>query len=264
VKLPKSVIEAFALELEAAKFMATRDGNGVPNISMISSLSPWEKDEEQLIFGNFLMWQTKKNLENGSPVSVSVMTLDFKSYEVRGRFLGFETSGEKFDAMSRKDLFRYSAIGLLRSVGTIAIDEIYPIKLSMLGVGKEWFLAKVAGKRFKDLEEGKRINPLVKKNVGVLQGSKFLAVSRENHMEQFPVLGMKPIYDYLVIRSDLPLKKGDSVAVSAFNMELKAFQIKGIFWGIRRSRGIKFGYIRVNSILTQTPPLMSREIPSSN
>ncbi|MFX1506850.1 MAG: hypothetical protein ACFFDC_12170, partial [Promethearchaeota archaeon] len=120
MKLPKSAKEAFALELEAAKFMATRDEKGVPNIAMISTLSPWEKDEEQLIFGNFLMWQTKKNLENGSPVSISVMTLDFKSYEVRGSFLGFETSGEKFDAMSKKDLFRYSAIGLLRSVGTIA------------------------------------------------------------------------------------------------------------------------------------------------
>jgi hypothetical protein len=264
VKLPESARKAFALELEAAKFMATRDENGIPNIAMISTLSPWEKDEEQLIFGNFLMWQTKKNLENSSPVSISVMTLDFKSYEVRGRFLGFETSGEKFDVMSKKDLFRYSAIGLLRSVGTIAIDEIFPIKLSMLGVGKEWFLAKIAGKRFNDLEKGKFINPIVKKNTGVLQGSKFLAVSRGDHIEQFPVLGMKPIDDYLVIRSDLPLEKGDSVAVSAFNMELKAFQIKGIFMGIRRSRGFKFGYIRVNSIRTQTPPLVSREVPSTN
>ena len=83
-------------------------------------------------------------------------------------------------------------------------------------------------------------------------------------MEQFPVLGMRPMDDYLVIRSDLPLKKGDFVAVSAFNMELKAFQIKGIFSGIRRSRGIKFGYIKVSSILTQTPPLVSREVPSDN
>ncbi|MFX1535946.1 MAG: hypothetical protein ACFFDI_17160 [Promethearchaeota archaeon] len=264
MKLPKSAKESFALELEAAKFMATRDGNGVPNIAMISTLSPWEKDEEQLIFGNFLMWQTKKNLENGSPVSISVMTLDFKSYEVRGRFLGFETSGEKFDVMSRKDLFRYSSIGLLRSVGTIAIDEIHPIKLSMLGVGKEWFLAKIAGKRFNDLKGGKKINPLVKKNVGVLQGSKFLAVSRENHMEQFPVLGMKPVQDHVIIRSDLPLNEGDKIAISAFNMELKAFQIKGEYIGVRRSRGVKFGYIRVNSILTQTPPLVSREVPSDN
>ncbi|UCG01268.1 MAG: hypothetical protein JSW11_16830 [Candidatus Heimdallarchaeota archaeon] len=264
MKLPKTVKEAFALELEAAKFMATRDANGVPNIAMISTISPWEKDEEQLIFGNFLMWQTKKNLENGSPVSISVMTLDFKSYEVRGRFLGFETSGEKFDTMSSKDLFRYSAIGLLRSVGTIAIDEIYPIKLSMLGVGTEWFLAKIAGKRIKDLEKGKGINPLVMQNVGVLQGSKFLTVSRKDHMEQFPILGMKPVDDYVIIRSDLPLKEGDNIAISAFNMELKAFQIKGEYMGVRRSRGVKFGYIRVNNVLTQTPPLVSREVPTDN
>jgi len=134
MKLPEPVRKAFAIEMEAAKFMATRDENGIPNIAMISTVSPWEKDDEQLIFGNFLMWQTRKNLENGSPVSVSVMTLDFKAYEVRGRFLGFENSGEKFDTMGKKDLFRYSAIGFLRSVGTIAVDEIYPLKLSMLSV----------------------------------------------------------------------------------------------------------------------------------
>lgn len=264
MKLPKPAIEAFAIEMEAAKFMATCDKNGVPNIAMISTVSPWEEDEEELIFGNFLMWQTKKNLENGSPVSVSVMTLDFKTYEVRGRFLGFEDSGEKFDVMSKKDLFRYSAIGLLRSVGTIAVDEVYPIKLSMLGVGKEWFLAKLAGKRFKEFPDGKEINPVAVKNVGVLQGSKFLAVSRDDHMEQFPVLGMKPINDYLAIRSDLPLKNGDSVAISAFNMELKAFQIKGEYIGVRRSRGVKLGFVKVTNVLTQTPPLVSHEVPSKN
>ncbi|MFW9904742.1 MAG: hypothetical protein ACFFFH_10450 [Candidatus Thorarchaeota archaeon] len=33
---------------------------------------------------------------------------------------------------------------------------------------------------------------------------------------------------------------------------------------LRRSRVIKFGYIKVNSVLTQTPPLVSREVPSDN
>jgi len=83
-------------------------------------------------------------------------------------------------------------------------------------------------------------------------------------MEQFPVLGLKPVEDYLAIRPDLPLEKGDSVAVSALNMELIAFQIKGEFLGIKRSRGVKSGYIRVTNVLTQTPPLISREIPSDN
>jgi hypothetical protein len=259
MKLPKAAKEAFALEL-AAKFMATRDANGEPNIAMISTTTPW--NDEQLVFGDFLMWQTKKNLESGSPVSVSVMTEDLKScFEVRGKYLGYETSGEKIDFVSKQDLFRYSAIGLLRGVGTISVDEVYPLRLSSLGVAKEWFLAKIGGVRHKDFPEGKGINPTVAKIVNLLKGAKFLTVSRDDHLEQFPVLGMRSVGDYLVVRSDLPLKAGDSVATSVLSMDLVAFQVKGKFQGIQRSRGINHGYIRATSVRTQTPPIVSREVP---
>lgn len=261
MKLSPDSKEAFSDQM-AAKFIATRDENGTPNIAMISSTMPW--DDEHLIFGNFLMWQTQKNLEIGSPVSVSVMTLDFKCFEVRGSFLGFETSGEKFDEMSKQDIFRYSAIGLLRSVGTITVDEIFPIKLSNMSVAKEWFLSRIASTRLKNLPNGKKINPVAKRNASVLRGAKFLTVLRNDHLEQFPVLGMRPVYDYLVIKPDLPLKEGDLVAVSILTMDLVAFQFKGEYIGVKRSRGAKFGYIKVGSVKTQNLPLVSREVPSDN
>jgi len=47
-------------------------------------------------------------------------------------------------------------------------------------------------------------------------------------------------------------------------MDLKAFQIKGEYMGPARSRGVKLGYIRVTNVLSQTPPLVSREVPSDN
>ncbi|MFX1252753.1 MAG: hypothetical protein ACFFCZ_14195 [Promethearchaeota archaeon] len=261
MKLSKAVKEAFAIGM-AAKFLATRDETGVPNLAMIATVTPW--NDEHLIFGNFLMWQTQENLKKGSPVSVTVMTQDFQCWEARGRFLGFESSGEKFNTMSENEIFRYSALGLLRSVGTIAVNEVHPIKMNMLSIGKEWLLTKIAAKRPKDLPEGKTINPVVVKNASVLQGAKFLTVSRNDHLEQFPVMGLKPCNDYLVIRGDLPLKTGDQVAVTTLTMDLKAFQIKGTYSGVRRSKGIKFGYVRVTNVKTQTPPLVSREIPSHN
>lgn len=262
MKLPKAAEEAFALEM-AAKFMATRDSNDEPNIAMISTTSPWNGN--QLIFGEFLMSQTKKNLQAGSPVSVSVMTEDLKScFEVRGTYSDYETSGKKFEAVNAQDLFRYSAIGLLRGVGTIDVEEVYPLQLSSLGVAKEWLLGKMGGIRHRDFADGKRINPAVDKIVNVLKGAKFLAVCRNDHMEQFPVLGMRSVGDYLVVRSDLPLKTGDRIAASALSMDLIAFQVKGEFIAIRRSRGIKHGYIRVSSVKTQTPPLVSREVPADN
>ena len=261
-KLSAAARETFAVE-RAAKFMATRDEEGIPNIAMIASTTPW--DDEHLVFGDFLMWQTKKNLQTGSPVSVSVMTRDFRCYEVRGNFLGFESSGDKFDATSRQGIFRYSAIGLLRGVGTIAVDEVNPLKLSTASVVKDWLLTRIACKRPEGLSEGKRINPIVAGIFGARGAVKFLAASRGDHMEQFPVIGMRPVgVDYLAFRSDLPLTEGDIVAVSALTTDLKAFQIKGEYVGPARSRGVKFGYIRVTNVLSQTPPLVSREVPSDN
>jgi len=79
------------------------------------------------------------------------------------------------------------------------------------------------------------------------------------------VIGMRPVgADYLAVRSDLPLTRGDTVAVSALTMDLKAFQIKGEYVGLARSRGVNLGYIRVTNVLSQTLPLVSREVPSDN
>ncbi len=261
MKIPNDVNEAFSI-FEAAKFLATLDENNVPNIAMIATMQPW--DEEHLIFGSFLMWQTEKNLNNGSPVTASVMTQDFKSFQVKGEFSGFETKGEKYDALSKLDLFRYSAIGFLRAAGTIKVNEIKPLKLSMIGVAREWMSTKIGGKRLKEFSNGKIVNPIVVRNTSVLMGAKYLTVLKDGELEQFPVLGMRPVKDYLAIRADLPLDEGDFVAISAFNMKLKAYQLKGEYIGIRRTRGIKLGYIKVKDVLSQTPPLVSREVPSDN
>ena len=259
-KLTRVVNEAFA-EGTAPKFMATHDEEGIPNIAMISTTTPW--DDEHLIFGDFLMWRTRKNLQSGSPVSVSVLTKDFRWYEARGRFLGFERSGEKFDAVSGQDLFRYSAIGLLRAVGTIAVDEVYAHRLSIVSVGKNRLLTTMGCRPPKDFPEQKRINRTVARVVSARKGVKFLAVSRDDHLEQFPVMEIRPAgKSHLVVRPDLPLSKGDIVATSAVTFDLEAFQIKGEYVGVARSRCLRFGYIKVTSILSQTPPLVSHEVPA--
>jgi len=261
MKLTEKAKEAFNI-FEAAKFMATKDETNIPNIAMIATLRPWGDDE--LIFGTFLMWQTEKNLLSGSPVTASVMTTNFDSYQVKGEFLSFEKQGEKFDVLSNLDLFRYSAIGLLRSVGTIAVKEVKPLNLSMFSVAREWMTTKLGGKRPKDFPAGKKVNPIVVKNTSVLMGAKYLTVIRDNELEQFPVLGMRPVGDYLAIRADLPLEIGENVAVSSFNLDLKAFQFKGTYQGVKRTRGFNLGYIKVDKVLSQTPPIVSKEVPSDN
>jgi hypothetical protein len=123
---------------------------------------------------------------------------------------------------------------------------------------------KLGGKRLEEFPEGKKANPIVVKNTSVLMGAKYLTVVRDNELEQFPVLGMRPVGDYLAIRADLPLEIGEKVAVSSFNLDLKAFQFKGTYQGVKRTRGFNLGYIKIEHIFSQTPPLVSREVPSDN
>lgn len=75
---------------------------------------------------------------------------------------------------------------------------------------------------------------------------------------------MRPVGDYLAIRADLPLEIGENVAVSSFNLDLKAFQFKGTYQGVKKTRGFNLGYIKVDKVLSQTPPLVSKEVPSDN
>ena len=260
MKLPEPAHEAFSLDM-AAKFIATTNQGGEPNIAPIITTFPWE--EEALVFGDFMMRKTKENLllQENTPVSVSVMTEKFQSFEVKGRFQGFETAGEKFNYINGKDLFRYSAIGLLRSVGTIAIEKVEALKMGMLGIAVDWLTTKMVTRRPKEYEPGTRIHPVVLSKVGILMGAKYLAVARGEYTEQVPVLGLQPAGDdYVAFRTRMfserrkSLKPGEPVAISIFTMDPQAYQLKGEFMGYRRSRGVELGFVRVSSVWTQILP----------
>ncbi len=260
MKLPEPAHEAFSLDM-AVKFIATQNANGEPNIAPIITTYPWE--EESLVFGDFMMRKTKENLllQKNIPVSVSVMTEKFQSYQVQGRFQGFETKGDKFNFINGKDLFRYSAIGLLRGVGTISIENVEPLPMGMLGIAMDWLTTKMTTRRPKEFEAGNRIHPVVLAKVGVLMGAKYLAVSRGETTEQIPVLGLQPAGDdFVAFRTRMFSERRKSlipeepVAISIFTMDPQAYQLKGKFVGYRRSRGVELGFVRITSVWTQILP----------
>ena len=80
-KMPQVVMEKFA-DMEAAKFMATVDDEGVPNVAPILSLMPF--GEDKLVFVDIMMNKTRKNLLSNGKVAASVLTKDGISYQVKG------------------------------------------------------------------------------------------------------------------------------------------------------------------------------------
>jgi predicted pyridoxine 5'-phosphate oxidase superfamily flavin-nucleotide-binding protein len=120
--MPPSVMEKFA-DTEAAKFMATIGEDGLPNVVPILSVMPF--GEETLVFVDIMMNKTKKNLLANKKAAVSVLTKEGISYQVKGTFEEFQTSGPLFDMFASHPLLKYNAYSGPRAVGTIHVDAVY-------------------------------------------------------------------------------------------------------------------------------------------
>lgn len=120
--MPPPVMEKFA-DTEAAKFMATVGEDGLPNVVPILSVMPF--GEETLVFVDIMMNKTKKNLLANKKVAVSVLTREGISYQVKGTFEGFQTSGPLFDMFASHPLLKYNAYSGPRAIGTIHVDAVY-------------------------------------------------------------------------------------------------------------------------------------------
>ncbi len=119
VNIPKEIVDMMALQ-ETGKVLATADANGVPNAAAIWSLRP--VGDDQIAFAEVFMKKTKENLVNTKKAAVLVIKPPDKSYQLKGNFLGFQTSGPLFDGFAQG----LAAVKLtLKGVGIIKISEIY-------------------------------------------------------------------------------------------------------------------------------------------
>lgn len=128
--MPKVVQDLFN-DPDAIKFLATVDTEGKPNVVMISSLVAI--DEETLAFADLMMNKTKKNLLATKKVAATVFKPPMASYQVKGTFEGFQTSGFLVDVFNEADQLRYSSYLNVKQAGTIRVEEVYLAQLPIPG-----------------------------------------------------------------------------------------------------------------------------------
>ena len=104
------------------KFLATLDMDGQPNCVPVISLTPY--GEDTLLFAEFFMNKTRRNLLANPRVGIAVYTEDFHGWMLMGVFEGFETSGERVDLINQTPMFRYNAYTSIRAAGRIRITEV--------------------------------------------------------------------------------------------------------------------------------------------
>lgn len=67
----------------------------MPNAAPVYSLTP--VSEDTLAFAEMMIIHTKHNLEKTKKASVTVFKLPATAYQLKGAFIGFQTSGQLFD-----------------------------------------------------------------------------------------------------------------------------------------------------------------------
>jgi predicted pyridoxine 5'-phosphate oxidase superfamily flavin-nucleotide-binding protein len=120
VNIPKEVMDVLAAS-DSAKMIATTDVKGIPNVVPVWSITA--VDSETIAFAELFIKRTKENLENNKNAAIAVFKGPMTGYQLKGTFVGFQTSGPIFENFSKKVK---EAMNLqIKSVGLIKIDAVY-------------------------------------------------------------------------------------------------------------------------------------------
>jgi len=123
-KLPKEVMEVFN-DPGSAKVLATV-GSSALEVNAVPKGSLRAINEEVIAFADIFGDKTNKNLQLNKKVSALAFRMNpVEGYQVKGTFLGFQTSGELFVRFSSEVKERIKLD--IKAVGTIRVDEVYAV-----------------------------------------------------------------------------------------------------------------------------------------
>lgn len=223
------------------KFLATVDGEGRPNLVVVSSL---EYFEGQLIFGNLMLWKTARNLEKNSEVAALVISPQLDYFYLEGNFLGFAETGPVMDHLRKSEMVRYNAYTSFRNAGTIEITAVTPLrKLSPLRILQEYMRSRV---RFR----GGVVNfpRAVAEKFDAMKSIKVAVYSdKKLHLQIMPAARCRG--DRIHSFAELP--PGARYAANVITPEVVSFQVKGT---------VEAEGLRVEEIYACGPPVPGKQI----
>jgi hypothetical protein len=124
IKMSKEVVDVFN-DPDSAKVLATV-GSTVLEINAVPKGSLRAVSEDVIAFADIFGDKTNKNLQLNKKVSALAFKMNpLAGYQIKGTFLGFQTSGELFDRFAKEVKERIKLD--IRAVGTIRVDEVYAV-----------------------------------------------------------------------------------------------------------------------------------------
>lgn len=249
-----------------AKFLATRDADGTPNVVPIISLDA--DDEHTLMFGAFLIQKTRANLLADPRAAACVVTEDLRAWTMRLQFRGFEQSGPRLGRMNRRDMFRYNAYLGVRQVGVLDLEGVTRrFRFGRASVAAELLPVRAASVAL-DHRGPRRLPPRVADKLDRMQAIKVVSwLGPDGHPRIAPAFSLCAtksdtlLFGTRLARSALAgLEPGARVAASVITTDPVAYQVKGVYEGTLPATFGSLGRIRVGQVYSASPPLCGEPI----
>lgn len=247
-------------------FLATLDPDGRPNCVPVTSITPYGDDH--VIFAEFLMNKSKKNLLANNKVGIAVFSPAFEAWSLKGTFQGFETTGERVDLLSQSPMFRYNAYSGIRAAGLIQLEDISPKRrLTRSQVLFDYVrISAVApflrsspdgasspnGEAFMPRQVQEKFRRMAAVRAAAFRDS-------DGFPRAFPLLGCIPAGARRLLMSgplfapyEPELAPGTELAVAVLTMDPIAYQVKGVYRGKRAGLGV----VDLTACYSASPPLL--------
>jgi len=240
------------------KFLATRSGQGLPNVVPCITLLPAEDAPDILIFGNFLLRKSVKNLEEDRRVGILVITTDLRGWVLTGDFLEFQRAGPYVDRQMSSNLLRYNAYTGIRNAGVIHVRSVEAtFDIPRLQVLRDFVLARACAMRGWGRDsEGVTVPLPVRREFAKMVAVKVLSwVGQSGYPVVVPAISMQPNGNTSLVcwngARGLPRPApGAEVATNLLSLEAVSYQAKGIWAASGRA-----GAIKVREVYAGGPPL---------
>ncbi len=242
------------------KLLATIDEQQHPNLVLIISLEA--RDNETVMFGEFITGKSKRNLELNSKCATAFMTLANEFWAIKGDFTDWAYEGPDYEYYNEKPLFKNNAYTGIARVAHINVKEVFskrnvklqrPLLRVLKGFKKETapsgsteILPAMVDKIFR--------GPSNLKYLAFVDADGYPLIIPTMHL--LPAEGSRLIFTPADYKEDIDrIKVGTFVTTyTLYIEELLSYQVKGTYQGLQTYQDTEVGVINIEEVYCTMPP----------
>jgi hypothetical protein len=254
---------------EKVALVATVNPEGLPHVSLITSLQPLTPT--RLVLGEFSRGLSKEYMQKNNSVGFLMMTLDRRLWRGTARWTHLMKEGPEYQMMNDKPMFRYNTYFGINTVHYFDLVETtgpagLPLGAIALAALKTKFARGGARRKI-----GQVLKPFALSIVNRMDSLKFISyIDRQGFPVIIPVIQCLAADSGRLAFAASPygeelaaIPKGSAVAVFAMTMKMEDILMRGTYNGIRKFRGILMGTVDITWAYNSMPPVHGQIYPET-